>query len=425
MLLSPTALAAIAPLFPAFAQPSFAPLGFLDTAVPSPASEPADISGDGLVIVGTSALGSTSRAFRWTSSVMTPLPTLSGVGRSAAYAANVDGSVIVGEASNATGTVEAVRWLNGSVQSLNAGPNSYASAISHNGLIAFGSRPGLGGTVVFRWSGGSVLDLGELGGGTVDAITSRCSADGSFLVGQSDSTQGYEAFRWSGGSFLALGDLPGGAFSSDARDVSDDGSIVVGIGNPGGGAMAHAARWAAGASPVDLGRLPGGLNISAALGCSADGRTIVGYSGAPEGLRAVVWTPAEGIRRVDSILASLGVAVPHGWQLTRAVAVSDDGLVIAGVGIDPQGRTQGWVASLRTGSGGCPADLDDDGDAANGYHPDGGVDVNDLIAFLSGFEAGDVAVDLDDDGDPSVGTPDGGVDVNDLVFFLARFEGGC
>ena len=73
----------------------------------------------------------------------------------------------------------------------------------------------------------------------------------------------------------------------------------------------------------------------------------------------------------------------------------------------------------------CPADLDNDGDFANGATPDGGVDINDLLYFLAGFEQGDVSVDLDNDGDPAAGNPDGGVDINDLLFFLSRFELGC
>jgi hypothetical protein len=73
----------------------------------------------------------------------------------------------------------------------------------------------------------------------------------------------------------------------------------------------------------------------------------------------------------------------------------------------------------------CHADLDNDGLIGNGGLPDGGVDVNDLLFFLSAFEAGSALADLDNDGDPAQGTPDGGVDVNDLLFFLARFEAGC
>jgi hypothetical protein len=73
----------------------------------------------------------------------------------------------------------------------------------------------------------------------------------------------------------------------------------------------------------------------------------------------------------------------------------------------------------------CAADLDGDGNFGNGGAPDGGVDINDLIYFLTGFELGSSAVDLDNDGDPAAGVPDGGVDVNDLLFYLSRFELGC
>jgi hypothetical protein len=69
----------------------------------------------------------------------------------------------------------------------------------------------------------------------------------------------------------------------------------------------------------------------------------------------------------------------------------------------------------------CPADLD----SGNGAGiPDGGVDINDLLFFLTTFEAGTAAADLDNDGlDPA--QPDGGVDINDLLFFLTHFEAGC
>jgi WD40 repeat protein len=73
----------------------------------------------------------------------------------------------------------------------------------------------------------------------------------------------------------------------------------------------------------------------------------------------------------------------------------------------------------------CPADLDSDGDFANGNTRDNAVDINDFLYFLVGFEMGDVLVDLDSDGDPIAGTPDDAVDINDLLYFLTRFEQGC
>lgn len=69
----------------------------------------------------------------------------------------------------------------------------------------------------------------------------------------------------------------------------------------------------------------------------------------------------------------------------------------------------------------CVADLDDGSGAGT---RDDGVDINDLIFFLRGFEAGDVRVDVDDNGaEPA--QPDGGVDINDLVYFLRHLEQGC
>lgn len=68
----------------------------------------------------------------------------------------------------------------------------------------------------------------------------------------------------------------------------------------------------------------------------------------------------------------------------------------------------------------CPADLANSGGQQG---CDGGVDINDLLFFLSAFESGSVIVDLDDGS--GNGIPDGGVDISDLLFFLARFEAGC
>lgn len=81
-----------------------------------------------------------------------------------------------------------------------------------------------------------------------------------------------------------------------------------------------------------------------------------------------------------------------------------------------------YLANIDTSSP-CPADLDNDGNFANGGNPDGGVDINDLLYFLSGFELGSVAVDIDNGS--GTGTHDQAVDINDLLYFLVHFESGC
>lgn len=104
------------------------------------------------------------------------------------------------------------------------------------------------------------------------------------------------------------------------------------------------------------------------------------------------------------------------WQFNRTIAAGASDTVTASFGVGTYVPPTG---------GGCPADLDNDGNFANGGVDDGAVTIDDLLYFLAGFEAGNAAVDLDNDGDPAVGTPDGAVTIDDLLFFLARFEAGC
>jgi hypothetical protein len=55
--------------------------------------------------------------------------------------------------------------------------------------------------------------------------------------------------------------------------------------------------------------------------------------------------------------------------------------------------------------------------------PDGGVTIDDLLYYLSIFEAGLSSADVDDGS--GTGTRDGGVTIDDLLFYLVRFEAGC
>jgi len=61
----------------------------------------------------------------------------------------------------------------------------------------------------------------------------------------------------------------------------------------------------------------------------------------------------------------------------------------------------------------CRADLDNG--SGEGV-PDGAIDINDLLFFLTHFEIGDKPADINGDG---------GVTIDDLLEFLLRFENGC
>lgn len=80
----------------------------------------------------------------------------------------------------------------------------------------------------------------------------------------------------------------------------------------------------------------------------------------------------------------------------------------------------GTMTGFETFLGDCIIDLDDG--SLTGTR-DGGVDISDLVYFLTKFEEGDLAADLDDGN--GWGMRDQGVDINDLVFFLNHFEQGC
>jgi hypothetical protein len=151
---------------------------------------------------------------------------------------------------------------------------------------------------------------------------------------------------------------------------------------------------------------PGAGPASTSISATADASSI----GGPP---ALTMTPA-------------GMDLAGRWVFERvAVAASSSGQrPVHVVVVDNHARTANATLWLTVAAC-CPADLDNDGIHSNGAVRDGGVDINDLLFFLTGFELGAGDVDLDNDGDPAVGTPDGGVDINDLLFFLARFEGGC
>ena len=47
------------------------------------------------------------------------------------------------------------------------------------------------------------------------------------------------------------------------------------------------------------------------------------------------------------VLVANGLAVElTGWTLSEARAISDDGFTIAGFGVNPDGKTEAWVATI-------------------------------------------------------------------------------
>lgn len=318
-----------------------------------------DIAGDGFqtLAYAVSADGSTvvgfdrtegdpnyeGQAFVWTRSGIVGLGDFPG-GRFYSWGRSVsgDGSVVIG-----TGTTEGgidFRWTSGDGMVEMDG----AVAVSGDGATIVGS---LSNEAVLFGQTGDVVHLGDLVGGVFSSEANAVSADGSVVVGNGTTSAGDEAFRWTNeGGLEGLGYLPSVPFRerSVARSVSADGSTVVGFSSRAHGYEAF--RWTREEGMVGLGFLAAdpGYFESTAQGVSSDGSIIVGEGiSESKGRTAAIWDPVHGMRELDELLKSLGLAAQlDGWRLWTATGVSADGRVIVGYGTNPDGEVQGWVADL-------------------------------------------------------------------------------
>ena len=97
---------------------------------------------------------------------------------------------------------------------------------------------------------------------------------------------------------------------------------------------------------VGLGDLPGGTFNIGAWDTSADGSVVVGFGNSADGSEAFIWTEADGMRALQTILEDdYGLDLTD-WQLLSATGVSADGAVIVGWGTNPEGRFEAWRAEI-------------------------------------------------------------------------------
>lgn len=310
-----------------------------------------DVSADGAVVVGFSSGGEFQdpQAVRWEDGVLTALPDQ---GNEFSYAEGItaDGQLIAGSTSpnDLFFTTTAVVWSGGGFADIGAPPDhnhgSWARAVSANtGVVVGNSRKYVGGQkyeyYAWRWNGGFSL-LGDLPGGRVQAEANAISDDGTVVVGWSSAAGGQEAVRWAG-TAESLAGFPGDVVPFEARGVSADGSVVVGQGvHPEARPMAF--RWADGRNTA-IGIYQGQPINSVAQDVSGDGSIVVGYG---EIVGAFIWTEADGIRSLKTVLQDdYGVDL-RGWSLSEARAITADGRVVVGQAVNPDGNIEGFRAVL-------------------------------------------------------------------------------
>jgi len=308
------------------------------------------VSADGSTVVGNSKSTSGTEAFLWTlASGMVGLGDLAGGSfYSVAFNVSADGSTVVGQSFSASGP-EAFCWTSASGMVGLGGCAAYG--VSADGSTIVGEGGFASGMEAFRWTSASgMIGLGDLPGGIVSSRAFDVSADGSTVVGVGHSGWYYpsgsgEAFCWTPATgMVGLGRLPGGSLVSYALGISADGSTVVG--SSGSGSGYEAFRWTSDGGMVGLGDLPGGSFSSSASDVSADGSIVVGRSESALGDEAFIWDNANGIKSLRDVLVNDYGLDLTGWTLSYAKGISDDGLTIAGYGINPNGYTEAWIATI-------------------------------------------------------------------------------
>ena len=159
---------------------------------------PASISLDGTTVVGFSNIGTSPIAFYWTAATnIVNMGTLPGGTTSRAYSVSSDGAIIVGISEDSSGNDRVYIYNVASssfVQTIIPPSNGYSYSTdiygfstSNDGSVVAGYLQSTSGTEnVFRYTNGTLTDLGLLPTGTAYSYPTVISKDGSTITGYAD-----------------------------------------------------------------------------------------------------------------------------------------------------------------------------------------------------------------------------------------------
>jgi probable HAF family extracellular repeat protein len=310
-----------------------------------------DVSADGKVVVGTSAINEGSsfmRAFRWTdSTAMQNLDSL-GAGNSFAYGVSEDGTIVVGDAS-INGFIRAFRWTDSTslvgLATLDFA-GSYAKGISANGSKIVGyAQNSFSQFRAFLWSNITNQFLETLGGNR--SVAFAISRDGDVMVGESlNSSNQTRAFRINLDTSLTMVELGTlGGNSSVALSAGLDGSVIVGYSTLAG-EQTRAFRWNFSDGMQDLGTLGGDWSQAYDVTKTNFGDVVVGQSPDSSGqIHAFIWKLGT-MQDLNKIYTSL---LSDGSLLTIANAITPDGRYIVGKGTNAAtGRSEAFLLDTET-----------------------------------------------------------------------------
>lgn len=324
-----------------------------------------------------------------------------GTDGSRVYAVSGDGTVAGGQSTSTSGSsYPGFLWtLGGGRRDLGPdegfSPASSVTGLSHDGATAVGTfRTTAEATRAFRYRGPGTLE--NLGGlpNHLSTLATAVSGDGSVVIGNAEAGpvpgQAGQPFRWTqSGGMQGLGHALPGHHYGQALGVTPTGSMIVGW-SWGGAGVGAAFAWTEANGMQVLPNLPGSTSGSTAHAVNQDGTVIAGASGPestaviwrngqveaiplppggfirayPSDMNAVgdawvgqfqmttnpdlaaMWTQSRGLETLSDYLAFRGIGVPAGWTLVNASSISDNGSVIAGWALPPQGQAVGFVAVI-------------------------------------------------------------------------------
>lgn len=370
------------------------------------------ISPDGLCIVGVSEAAGNFSATRWSrDGIATGLQAPDGYSQTAPYAVSEDGETVVGISLRPMPPIslEATKWSSTSqgkalgFLGINDVNNlSFALGVSGDGSVFTGFSTTESGKVeAFSWTAQmGMAALPEPSGGSSGSLANAISRDGQTFAGSVLPNEGdRQAAIWFNGEPPTLvGALAGGS-GADERftAISLDESTFVGYGDTDLGF--RATRWTGTTGLQELGTIAG-FDQSLAVDVNGNGTVVIGYTGEPGSIEnsAFYWTEARGMLSLDAVLNDLGL-LPDGWRTQVATGISDDGHVISGYGINPDGVQQGFVAVIPGLVPTCAGDSNGNGLVTSD-------DLTFVVSNLGAGEAGALGTPGDVDGDGLTTTAD-------------------